>query len=99
MIRLTLASEDNKSDKVKYAELNCLMTVCKLENSLHRFLILKKAKAVCKNIKNYITGINFLKKMISLEKEVILFLFSLLLYSMMIIHFQIFIMNLKLFRN
>jgi hypothetical protein len=69
LIRLTIKSEEVKADKVKYTELTCLMTLCKLDSSLHRFLIYKKAKAACKTIKNYITGVAFLKKMLALEKE------------------------------
>jgi hypothetical protein len=69
LIRLTIKSEEVKADKVKYAELTCLTTLCKLDNSLHRFLIYKKAKAACKTIKNYITGVAFLKKMLAYEKE------------------------------
>jgi coatomer protein complex subunit alpha (xenin) len=69
LLRLTTKSEEVKSDKVKFAELTCLMTVCKLSSSLHRFLINKKAKAACKTIKNYITGVYFLKKMLAYEKE------------------------------
>jgi hypothetical protein len=69
LVRLNFKSEEVKADKVKYTEMTCLMTLCKLNSSLHQFLIYKKAKAACKTIKNYITGVAFLKKMLTFEKE------------------------------
>jgi hypothetical protein len=69
--RLSLLGDQLKEkDKVKYAEVACIMSMCKLESPIHKFLIYKKAKICCKNIKNFITAVVFVKKMIALEKEV-----------------------------
>ena len=64
-----LADTFKDKDKVKYCELVCLMSVCKLELSEHKFLIYKKAKYCCKNIKNFITALYFIKKMIPFKQE------------------------------
>jgi hypothetical protein len=81
-MRLNLLSEETKNDKIKYTELVCMMAQCRLESSVHRFLIYKKAKIACKNIKNFITALVFLKKMLSLEKEVkILYLNIIIIFS------------------
>lgn len=71
LTRLSLLSDTLKSDKVKYAEICSIMTTCNMESSIHRFLILKSAKAACKSIGNYITASVFIKKMLTHEKEVI----------------------------
>ena len=63
-----LADEMKEKDKVKYCELICLMSVCKLELDEHKFLIYKKAKYCCKNIKNFITALFFIKKMSPFEQ-------------------------------
>ena len=39
---LVLAMKEK--DKVKYCELVCLMSICKLESNEHKFLIYKKAE-------------------------------------------------------
>jgi hypothetical protein len=76
LMRLNLLSEELKKDKVKFAEVTCLMTACKMESPIHYFLIYKKAKAACKSIKNFITALVLIKKMLVYEKEVsCLFLF------------------------
>ncbi len=59
-----------KKDKVKNAEISCLMTLCKLEQPIHYYFIYNKAKIACKNIKNYLTAVYFCKKILALEKEV-----------------------------
>ncbi len=59
--------KDKDKDKVKYCELYCLMSLCKLESDEHKFLIYKKAKYCCKNIKNFITALFFIKKMSQFE--------------------------------
>ncbi len=64
-----LADETKEKDKIKYCDLICLMSKCKLELDEHKFLIYKKAKYCCKNIKNFITAVYFIKKMISFEKD------------------------------
>ena len=70
LTKISLLAENYKEkDKVKYCELVCLMSVCKLELSEHKFLIYKKAKYCCKNIKNFITALYFIKKMLPLEQE------------------------------
>ena len=66
-----IAEELKDKDKIKYCDLCCLMSVCKLEMNEHKFLIYKKAKYCCKNIKNFITGLYFIKKMLPLENELI----------------------------
>jgi len=48
------------------------MTICKLEQPVHYFYMYRKAKVACVNIKNYITASYFCKKIISLEKTVII---------------------------
>ena len=63
-----LADEMKEKDKVKYCELICLMSACKLELDEHKFLIYKKAKYCCKNIKNFITALFFIKKMSPFEQ-------------------------------
>lgn len=74
LARLNKLSEQLKEkDKVKYAETVCVMSSCNLENPIHKFLIYKKAKVCCKNIKNFITALSFIKKMFLLEKDVKLF--------------------------
>jgi hypothetical protein len=70
LTRLSLISDTVKSDKIKYAEICSIMTACNLDSSMHRFLILKSAKAACKSIGNYITASMFIKKMLIYEKEV-----------------------------
>jgi hypothetical protein len=70
LTRLNLISDTVKSDKIKYAEICSIMTACNLDSSMHRFLILKSAKAACKSIGNYITASMFIKKMLIYEKEV-----------------------------
>ncbi len=70
LMRLYLVSEENKSDKVKYADYVCLMTICDLKCIIHNFLIYKKAKIACKNIKNFITALALIKKLLGLEKDV-----------------------------
>jgi hypothetical protein len=70
LTRLNMKADELKSDKVKYAEICCIMTTCKLEVPIHKFLIYKKAKAACKVIKNFITALVFIKKMLMFEKEV-----------------------------
>ena len=70
LMRLYLISEENKNDKVKYAEYVCLMTLCDLKCIIHNFLIYKKAKIACKNIKNFITALALIKKLLALEKDV-----------------------------
>jgi hypothetical protein len=70
LTRLSLLSDSVKSDKVKNAEICSIMTTCTLDSSIHRFLILKSAKAACKSIGNYITASVFIKKMMVYEKEV-----------------------------
>lgn len=72
LTKISLLAEDVKDkDKTKYCDLVCLMSVCKLEVNEHKFLIYKKAKNCCKSIKNFITGLGFIKKMLSLENEVV----------------------------
>jgi len=71
LTKLSLISDTVKSDKIKYAEVCSIMTACNLDSSMHRFLILKSAKAACKSIGNYITASMFIKKMLIYEKEVI----------------------------
>jgi hypothetical protein len=68
--KLCILADQIKQDKVKYAELCCIMSFCKLELSIHKFLIYRKAKVACKNIKNFITSLVFIKKMLAFEKEV-----------------------------
>ena len=70
LTRLCILADENKADKVKYAELCCIMANCKLEGSIHKFLIFRKAKVACKNIKNFISALVFIKKMMVFEKEV-----------------------------
>ena len=70
LTRLCIFADENKADKVKYAELCCIMANCKLESSIHKFLIYRKAKVACKNIKNFISALVFIKKMMTFEKEV-----------------------------
>lgn len=77
-IRLSALSDGFKGDKVKYAETACLMSLCKLESPIHKFLVYKKAKIACKNIKNYITAVAFLKKILAMENEVIFKIYSLI---------------------
>ena len=68
LAKISLLADDMKEkDKVKYCELVCLMSVCKLESDEHKFLIYKKAKYCCKNIKNFITALFFIKKMSPFE--------------------------------
>ena len=62
-----LADEVKDKDKVKYCELFCLMSICKLESDEHKFLIYRRAKYCCKNIKNFITALYFIKKMSPFE--------------------------------
>ena len=62
-----LADEVKDKDKIKYCELFCLMSICKLESDEHKFLIYRRAKYCCKNIKNFITALYFIKKMSPLE--------------------------------
>ena len=62
-----LADEVKDKDKIKYCELICMMSLCKLESDEHKFLIYKKAKYCCKNIKNFITALFFIKKMSPFE--------------------------------
>lgn len=64
-----IADSFKEKDKVKYCNTVCLMSLCQLELSEHKFLIYKKAKYCCKSIKNFITAIHFVKKMLGLEKE------------------------------
>ena len=72
LTKISLLAEDVKDkDKIKYCDLVCLMSICKLEVNEHKFLIYKKAKNCCKNIKNFITGLGFIKKMLSLENDVV----------------------------
>lgn len=70
LMRLYLISEENKADKVKYSEYVCMMSICNLKCVIHNFLIYKKAKIACKNIKNFITALAFIKKLLTIEKEV-----------------------------
>jgi coatomer protein complex subunit alpha (xenin) len=68
LTKISLAADEVKDkDKIKYCELICLMSVCKLESDEHKFLIYKKAKYCCKNIKNFITALFFIKKMSQFE--------------------------------
>ena len=70
LAKISLLADDMKEkDKVKYCELVCLMSVCKLESDEHKFLIYKKAKYCCKNIKNFITALFFIKKMSPFESS------------------------------
>jgi hypothetical protein len=69
-MRIHLLSEENKKDKIKYAELYCLMTICNKKCLVHNFLIYRKAKQVCKNIKNFITALSFIKKLLPMQSEV-----------------------------
>lgn len=75
LTKLCQLADQIKSDKVKYAELCCVMSFCKLESSIHKFLIYKKAKVACKNIKNFISSLVFIKKMLFFEKEVNTFIY------------------------
>lgn len=69
LTKISLLSDEVKDkDKVKYCELICLMSICKLELDEHKFLIYKKAKYCCKNIKNFITALFFIKKCLLLKK-------------------------------
>lgn len=71
LCRLNLHAESFKGeDKVKYAECYCIMTACKLSSSMHKYIILRKAKNACKSIKNYMTAVILIKKMLQFEKEV-----------------------------
>ena len=70
LAKISLLADDMKEkDKVKYCELICLMSICKLESDEHKFLIYKKAKYCCKNIKNFITALFFIKKMSPFESS------------------------------
>jgi len=69
LIRMNQLKEKVKSDKIKNAEITCLMTLCKLEQPIHYYFIYNKAKIACKNIKNYLTAVYFCKKILSLEKD------------------------------
>jgi len=69
LIRMNKFRDQFKSDKIKTAEVSCLMTLCKLEQPMHYYFIYNKAKLACKNIKNFLTAIYFCKKILSLEKE------------------------------
>jgi hypothetical protein len=75
LTRLCIYGDEIKSDKVRYAEVCCISTFCKLESSVHKFLIFKKAKVACKNIKNFISALVYIKKMLAFEKEVNYYLF------------------------
>ncbi len=70
LTRLSLLSDSVKSEKLKNAEICSIMTTCTLDTSIHKFLIMKSAKAACKSIGNYITASIFIKKMMIFEKEV-----------------------------
>ncbi len=69
LTRLSMKGDEVKSDKVKYAEVCCAMSTCNLTQSIHKFLIYKKTKVACKGIKNFITALVFIKKMLMYEKE------------------------------
>lgn len=69
MLKLNAHAEENKSDKVKFAEICLQMTVCKLAKPIHLFLMLKKAKIASKNIKNYLTAVSVLYKLLALKKD------------------------------
>jgi hypothetical protein len=71
LTRLSLQSDAAKSeDKVKYAEICCVMTSCCINSSMIKYLILRAAKTAVKNVGNYMTATMFIKKMLSYEKEV-----------------------------
>ena len=68
LTKISLKADEMKDkDKIKYCELICMMSLCKLESDEHKFLIYKKAKYCCKNIKNFITALFFIKKMSTFE--------------------------------
>jgi len=64
-----------KKDKIKNAEISCMMTICKLEQPIHYYFIYNKAKIACKNIKNYLTAVHFCKNILALEKDVNFYLY------------------------
>ena len=76
LIKLNYLSEESKADKVKCCEIRLKMSLCKLEKPIHSYLVLKKTKIACKNIKNYLTAIVFLKKLISIESAVYIIIYA-----------------------
>lgn len=69
MVRLLNAAEQLKSDKFGYSQMLLLVIICKLERSLHQFIMLKKAKISAKNTKNYLTTVILIQRMLKLSDE------------------------------
>ena len=67
MIKLNEKAEAAKADKFIYSSICLLITVCKLSKPIHQFLMLKRAKIACKNIKNYVSALGLIQKMLNLE--------------------------------
>jgi hypothetical protein len=69
MIRLSKLADEKKSDKYLYSQLCLLATLCQLNKPSHTFLILKRASISTKNVKNYLTCVSLIYKMLALEKS------------------------------
>lgn len=69
MIRLSKLADEKKSDKYLYSQLCLLATLCQLNKPSHTFLILKRASLATKHVKNYITCVSLIYKMLALEKS------------------------------
>jgi rubrerythrin len=69
MIKLNEKADKSKGDKFLYSQICILLSICKLRKPIHRFLMLRRAKIAAKNVKNYVTAIGLIQKMLTYEKD------------------------------
>jgi len=69
MLKLNGLADEKKSDKFLFSQICLLITLCQLAKPIHRFYMLKRAKIATKNVKNYISTVGVLYRMLALEKE------------------------------
>lgn len=69
MIKLNTLADEKRADKFAYSQICLLITLCKLSKPIHLYFMLKRAKIATKNVKNYITSVGVIYRLLALENS------------------------------
>lgn len=67
--RKRLVAVANADDTVRITELSCYMTLCGMDNALHKFLAFKNAMQCNYKVQNFITAAHFARLVLDLEPK------------------------------
>lgn len=67
--RKRLVAAANADDTVRITELSCYMTLCGMDNALHKFLAFKNAMQCNYKVQNFITAAHFARLVLDLEPK------------------------------